>query len=67
MSTQSYFYYEDPKNMLTLDRKKRKNCTALGNMEFELVVGFNPNKCWGLFEVLVRSISYERAFPNKLQ
>ena len=33
-------------------------------MEFELHITFNPEKCWALFENLVRFSKYERIYSE---
>jgi hypothetical protein len=32
------------------------------NLEFELYITFNSEKCWALFENLVRFMNYEKLF-----
>jgi ubiquitin carboxyl-terminal hydrolase 4/11/15 len=37
------------------------------NLEFELEISFNAKKCWALYENLVRYLSFNKVFPDKLK
>ena len=49
------------------DKKKQAlaNKKQNPNLEFELLISFNPNKCWALYEILFRSRFYDRVYPHK--
>ena len=77
ISTQSYFYYEDHQHKQLIQTsnkidKKQKGMpntpskkSQVLNLEFELSLSFNSGKCWALYENLVRSKLYARAYPEK--
>ena len=70
VSTQSYFYYEDPKciNGAMRDSKKKfmtPQKKTNPNLEFELEIAFNGNKCWASYENLQRFQAYEQYMPHK--
>jgi hypothetical protein len=48
-------------NLLNTPSKKQH----ANNLEFELEVSFNANKCWALFENMVRSKKYPKCYPEK--
>lgn len=46
----------------TPSKKQNQN-----NLEFELQISFNANKCWALYENLVRSRKFAKTYPEKAQ
>ena len=70
VSTQSYFYYEDPKTLSTSikESKRRANVKRqLPNLEFELEINFNSSRCWALYENLVRYQKFDKVYPEKVK
>lgn len=71
VSTQSYFYYEDMKEINNASRDKKKVVTpqkkASQNLEFELEVTFNGNKCWAAYENLQRFQPLDKSISSGVE
>ncbi|CDW79869.1 ubiquitin carboxyl-terminal hydrolase family [Stylonychia lemnae] len=76
ISTQSFYYYEDPKTLSSAatskDSKKPRsgqqpNKRQLTNLEFEIEININSRKFWGLYEILIRFLMHDKVYPERIQ